>query len=114
MKIKLFEAGEDENTILISAYSKGGKRCRLELPQDGSKGDTMRAAGSVKSIRASVQRKTVRKQGQAGRAVVIGRSMERCEAVNGRSSYNLLVSVNLLIRYSPLVVTPPAGSPPSQ
>ena len=45
----------------------------------------------MESIRASVQRVIQRKQGEAGRAVVVGRSMKRCEAVGDKSSYDLLV-----------------------
>ena len=39
--------------------------------------------------------KNLGKQGQAGKAVVIGRSMKNCEVVGGRSSYDLLISANL-------------------
>ena len=62
----------------------------------------------MESVRASVQREIQRRQGEAGRAVVVGRSMERCHVVGSRSSNDLLISVDLLIAYSPQLVTSPA------
>ena len=67
-----------------------------------SKEDTREEAGLDWSIRASDSEITRSKQGQSGRAVVVGESMERCEAVGDRSSYDSLVSVNLHVRYPAL------------
>ena len=64
----------------------------------------------MESVRASVQKVIQRRQGKAGRAVVDGRSMERCDEVGSRSSYDMLISVDLLIAYSPQVVRPPTES----
>ena len=83
------------------------------MPLEEFKVDTREVAGPGYSSRASVQRVIQRKKGQAGRAVVVGRNMERYETDSGRSSYDMLISVILLIGYSPQVVTSPAVSAPA-
>ena len=77
------------------------------MPLESSKEGIVMRACPRKSVRANVQREYQSKQGQAGRIIGDGRSMERCGTVGRRSSYDLLILVGPLIEYAPQVVTPP-------